>query len=117
VKLAFHNDSVIGAVACRIESMVKTDPTAGIALYIMTLGVLAPYRNYGVGGRLLAEIITYAEATTSVKELRLHVQTSNDDAITFYKKRDFEITETIENYYKRIPPPLNCHVLTKKMNI
>ncbi|KAK5842766.1 hypothetical protein PVK06_005157 [Gossypium arboreum] len=38
--------------------------------------------------------------------------TNNDDAINFYKKFGFEITETIKSYYTNIDPP-DCFVLTK----
>jgi hypothetical protein len=41
-----HNDVSIGAVCCRLE----TDAATGAKkLYIMVLGVLAPYREFGVG--------------------------------------------------------------------
>ena len=41
-----HNDVSIGAVCCRLE----TDAATGVKkLYIMVLGVLAPYREFGVG--------------------------------------------------------------------
>ena len=36
---------VIGAIACRLERQ----PDGSGKLYIMTIGVLAPYRGYGVG--------------------------------------------------------------------
>lgn len=41
-----HNDVAIGAVCCRIEVDAESSQKK---LYIMTLGVLAPYREYGVG--------------------------------------------------------------------
>jgi ribosomal protein S18 acetylase RimI-like enzyme len=52
--------------------------------------------------------------TPAVDEVYLHVQTSNEDAVAFYKKFDFEVVGTIENYYKRIEPP-HCYILQKKL--
>ncbi|KAH1057347.1 hypothetical protein J1N35_035412 [Gossypium stocksii] len=48
----------------------------------------------------------------NILEIYLHVQTNNEDAINFYKKFGFEITETIKNYYTNIDP-LDCFVLAK----
>ncbi|KAL0401638.1 UNVERIFIED_CONTAM: putative N-acetyltransferase san, partial [Sesamum latifolium] len=45
----------------------------------------------------------------NIGEVYLHVQTNNEDAIKFYKKFGFEITETI---YTNITPP-DCYVVTK----
>ena len=35
---------------------------------------------------------------------RRHVQTNNEEALQFYKKFDFFITETKEGYYKTVEP-------------
>jgi hypothetical protein len=43
---AYFNDATVGAVCCRVES-VPDQPYK--ALYMMTLGVLAPYRRNGLG--------------------------------------------------------------------
>jgi ribosomal protein S18 acetylase RimI-like enzyme len=49
-----------------------------------------------------------------VDEIYLHVQTSNEEAINFYKKFEFEVVETIKDYYKRIEPR-DCYVLQKPL--
>ncbi|CAH9131581.1 unnamed protein product [Cuscuta epithymum] len=106
-KLAYYSDICVGAIACRIE---KKEGGA-VRVYIMTLGVLAPYRGLGVGSKLLNHVLDLC-AKQCISEIYLHVQTNNDDAIKFYKNFGFEITETIQNYYTNITPP-DCYVVTK----
>ncbi|CAM8889792.1 unnamed protein product [Rhodiola kirilowii] len=106
-KLAYYSDICVGAIACRIEKK----EAGGVCVYIMTLGVLAPYRGLGIGSTLLNHVIDLS-TKQNVSEIYLHVQTNNEDAINFYKKFGFEITATIQNYYTNITPP-DCFVVTK----
>lgn len=45
---AYHNDVLVGAIACRAESQQAGKRAV---LHVMTLGVLAPYRGMGVGSQ------------------------------------------------------------------
>ena len=45
---AYCNDVLVGAIAIRLQRQ----PSGRVQLYIITLGVLAPYRNYGVGEQI-----------------------------------------------------------------
>ncbi|KAL6216946.1 hypothetical protein ACLB2K_010164 [Fragaria x ananassa] len=108
-KLAYFSDICVGAIACRLE---KKEGGA-VRVYIMTLGVLAPYRGIGIGKMLLNHVFELS-TKQNISQIYLHVQTNNDDAISFYKKFGFEITETIQNYYTNITPP-DCYVLTKNI--
>ncbi|MQL98636.1 hypothetical protein Taro_031352 [Colocasia esculenta] len=68
-----------------------------------------------LGTKLLNHILDLS-AKQNIKEIYLHVQTNNDDAISFYKKFGFEITDTIKNYYaKNINPP-DCYVLSRTIS-
>eukprot|EP01087_Luapelamoeba_hula_P018435 TRINITY_DN5937_c1_g1_i1.p2 TRINITY_DN5937_c1_g1~~TRINITY_DN5937_c1_g1_i1.p2 ORF type:complete len:184 (+),score=25.55 TRINITY_DN5937_c1_g1_i1:186-737(+) len=108
-RLAFYQDVLVGAVCCRLED-TKTGPH-GKSLYIMTLGVLAPYRSLGIGSRLLNYVLDLC-ATKGVDDVYLHVQVTNELGINFYKRFGFEVKEKIANYYKRIAPR-DCFVLQK----
>ncbi|CAG8490199.1 3745_t:CDS:2 [Paraglomus occultum] len=110
---AYFNDACVGAVCCRKEPIPNSPYRAN--LYIMTLGVLAPYRHLGIGTTLLNHILHHAtlpSQTPKFVEIYLHVQTSNDEALAFYKRNDFEIVGTREGYYKRIEPP-DAHILKR----
>lgn len=80
---AYVNGVVVGAMCCRIE------PPGAIGarerLYIMTLGVLATWRRRGVGNQMLLRVLGNLTRYPSVGEVYLHVQTSNEDAVRFYK--------------------------------
>ncbi|XP_039017783.1 N-alpha-acetyltransferase 50-like [Hibiscus syriacus] len=52
-KLAYYSDICVGSIACRME---KKDGGA-ICVYIMTLGVLAPYRGLRIGTKLLNHVL------------------------------------------------------------
>lgn len=117
-QFAYHNDVVVGAIACRLERK----PEGGGKLYIMTIGVLAPYRGYGIGSALLEHSLKTAAVDPRIKEAYLHVQTSNTETIEWYSHRGFTAVETIKDYYKRIeccdavvlrreltPPPPHVH--------
>ena len=54
---AYFNDIVVGGVCCRIET--EGDQRR---LYIMTLGVLAPYRRFGIG-KLVNLVLLYTTCT------------------------------------------------------
>jgi ribosomal protein S18 acetylase RimI-like enzyme len=64
--------------------------------------------------KLLEHCLDLCKGNAEVHEAYLHVQTSRDEAIAFYKKFGFEIVETLENYYKRIDPP-HAYVLMKTL--
>lgn len=108
-KLAYFNDVVVGGVCCRVET--EGDQRK---LYIMTLGVLAPYRRLGVGTVLLDHVLKCAKEDGSIDCIYLHVQVSNDEALEFYQRFGFSIVDTKEQYYKRIDPP-HAFVLQKDL--
>lgn len=105
-KFAYFRGVLVGAICSRIEAKNQR-------LYIMTLAVLAAYRGRSVGTQLLRSVLKYCRSMHQLKEVRLHVQVSNVDAIRFYtSKFGFTQGELVENYYKRINPP-HCFLLFK----
>ena len=115
-KFAYWNGFVVGAVCARREPIADGRDR----LYLMTLAVLAAYRGRQVGTKLIQSVLDYYQEMkddelSTVDEIALHVQISNDDAIKFYTARfGFFKGEMVENYYRRIDPP-HCYLLYKKL--
>ncbi|EIM79178.1 N-acetyltransferase NAT13 [Stereum hirsutum FP-91666 SS1] len=97
----YYNDIPVGTVCCRFETK---DGEAQI--YLMTMGVLAPYRSLGIGSQCLELIKNAASAykNTKIRRIYLHVQISNEGAKQFYQRHGFTELGVAENYYKKITP-------------
>ena len=70
----------------------------------MTINVLATYRRRGVASTLLKYLLEKASKDARVGEIFLHVQTSNDEARSFYVGHGFDQVEVVDNYYTRVEP-------------
>mmetsp|Transcript_19978 Transcript_19978/g.35940 ORF Transcript_19978/g.35940 Transcript_19978/m.35940 type:complete len:161 (-) Transcript_19978:319-801(-) len=110
--LAYHNDVVVGGIASRCEKLPGSPGKA--ALYIATVAVLAPYRGYSIGRRLLDKVLDWAKGDSNIEEAYCHVQVNNEDSLDFFKKAGFEVRETIKDYYKKLTPS-DAIVLYKKL--
>ncbi|KAJ1648526.1 hypothetical protein J3B02_000127 [Coemansia erecta] len=117
-QLAFLDDKCVGTIACRKQPLGFADTPASIMtgyqalqepkyyeVYMMTLGVLAPYRRLGIGGLLLRNAVEFAAKDPNVRRVILHVQIDNDDALRFYHKSGFTTVRLVQRYYKNIEPP------------
>ena len=108
-RFAYFNDIVVGGLICREEP--KDDEKT---LYILTFGVLEPYRKHGIGIQLFEELMNSAKKDPELKKIYLHVQISNETALRFYQNVGFEVVEKLENYYQDIDPP-HCFYLRKSI--
>ncbi|KAJ7497540.1 acyl-CoA N-acyltransferase [Mycena latifolia] len=100
-KLVYYNDVPVGTICCRLENK-----DGQVSLYLMTMGILAPYRSRQLGSASLKLILDAAAAHTKPKidRIYLHVQISNADAKRFYERHGFTQVGVHENYYKKIVP-------------
>ncbi|OAX41069.1 N-acetyltransferase NAT13 [Rhizopogon vinicolor AM-OR11-026] len=96
-QLVYYNDVPVGIICCRLENK---------DLYLMTMGVLAPYRSRQLGSETLKRIIKAAASHSKpkIRRIYLHVQTSNTEAKNFYEKNGFKEVGIKEDYYKKIVP-------------
>ena len=109
--VAFYHDVLVGSITTRLE---KTDTEGELQAYIMTLGVLPPYRGLGIASRLLQQTLDYVATRPDVQEIRLHVQVGSP-AFNLYKKHGFEIVEEVPNYYTNIEPTNDALLLHKRI--
>ncbi|KAI0081244.1 N-acetyltransferase NAT13 [Panus rudis PR-1116 ss-1] len=110
-KLVYYNDVPVGTICCRFETTGETTK-----LYLMTMGVLAPYRSRGLGSASLQHVINAAKAHSKPKidSIYLHVQVSNEAAKKFYERHGFEEVSIQKDYYKKIVPH-DAWILEKKL--
>jgi N-alpha-acetyltransferase 50 len=123
-RMVFYSDVLVGNVCCRVEAIpdvsfcifflggsgchscltpLRRQDADASRVYIMTLGVLRPYRRLGIGQTALEYVLNdVCKSSSNIKAVRLHVQSSNEEAIAFYKKAGFESVETIPGYYPRL---------------
>merc|ERR1712232_671939 len=115
--LGYFSDVLVGSICCRLEE--RKSGEGGAALYIMTLSVLDAYRRRSLASQLvqwaLDKAASQAGKDDDIREIYLHVQSSNNEALCFYGGFGFDVTAEIKNYYSKIENP-DCYVLTKKVN-
>lgn len=90
--LAFKNNCLVGYIFSFSTELEQTIQTATIC----SLVVDPSYRKLGIASKLLD--LTKSSYTTPIK-LYLHVNTKNINAIKLYKKKNYQISKLIPNYY------------------
>eukprot|EP01062_Namystynia_karyoxenos_P071553 TRINITY_DN67127_c0_g1_i1.p1 TRINITY_DN67127_c0_g1~~TRINITY_DN67127_c0_g1_i1.p1 ORF type:complete len:206 (+),score=66.86 TRINITY_DN67127_c0_g1_i1:92-709(+) len=105
--LAHFADVLVGDCCARVEPVrapdaASSDPPAARRLYIMTLGVLEPYRGRGIGAHLLRRVMLGAYNSGSIDHIALHVQTTNEKALAFYAQFGFEQKGKVADYYAKL---------------
>ena len=108
-KLAYFNDIPVGCFCAKIFPEKN-----GPRVYLMTFGVLAPYRQLGIGAKMLEYIEDHVKNEVKGKELGLHVQEGND-AKDWYTKRGYVEDKFEANYYPKNKPS-GAYVLKKSMS-
>ncbi|KAJ2848798.1 hypothetical protein IWW36_003068 [Coemansia brasiliensis] len=111
-RLAYFNAQCVGTITCCKQPLGYADvkmagmrePSERCEMYMMTLGVLAPFRRMGIAQSLVKCALETAAEDPSIKRVVLHVQVGNDDALGFYHKLGFVTTHTVDQYYKHIEP-------------
>lgn len=99
---------LVGAIRCRLLPSSQ--------LYISTIGILAPYRSHGIAMHLLQAVVKKAVDLHSVRCVTAHVWEANDEGLDWYKKRNFEILDKEEAYYRKLKPQ-GAHLVRKWIGV
>ena len=102
-QLAFFNEALVGSCTCRFERINEGEEPATFRLYVMTIGVLAPYRRLHIGTKLMKAVIDAVGAEQNVKidHIALHVQVGSK-AHDFYQSFGFDVKEEVKDYYTEL---------------
>ncbi|KAI0172781.1 hypothetical protein GGR52DRAFT_546038 [Hypoxylon sp. FL1284] len=99
---------VIGGLVCRPEPSPfgqARGGSAGNALYIQSLVLLAPYRQNGLAAALLDEVVRLAAASPfACDDVYAHVWTDNNDGLRWYLARGFAKHGQVNGYYFKLRP-------------
>jgi ribosomal protein S18 acetylase RimI-like enzyme len=108
-RFAYYNDIVIGAYTVRVE-----DFKGKLHAYILTFGVLEPYRKYGIGKQMMVELEKDIRDNSVADGIYLHMHVLNEVGKRFYESCGFDVHERLDNYYTDLEEP-HCYVLLKKI--
>lgn len=106
---------VIGGIRCRIlpDPSTQAKPRDKV-LYISTLGVLSPFRSYGIATQLLHIMIERGISNYGVGAVGAHVWEASQEAREWYAKRGFRETHMEQGYYRRLTPQ-GAYVLRREI--
>jgi ribosomal protein S18 acetylase RimI-like enzyme len=92
---AEDEDRLVGMIAGFFDDKEKTRHVGNIVSFY----VKPEYRGYGIGSKLMNEIIKWYKSKTSIKKIKLSVYTTNP-AVKIYQKYGFKIVGELHKEIK-----------------
>lgn len=109
---ATYYSRIIGLIVAEVKSKTKLNredadilathyPTSCQVAYILSLGVVDEFRRHGIASLLLDSLLSYLTSRDryNCKAIYLHVLTTNNAAICFYERRNFQPHSYLPYYY------------------
>jgi ribosomal-protein-alanine N-acetyltransferase len=98
--VAEEDGKIVGYIMCRIEVGLSNFVLSGVVKkgHVVSVAVLPEHRRKGVGKALVIKALE-GMRDYGAKQCYLEVRVTNQEAISLYKKLDFEVARTIHGYY------------------
>jgi len=98
--VAEEDGKIVGYIMCRIEMGLSNFGLSGVAKkgHVVSVAVLPEHRRKGVGKALVLKALDGMRGY-GAKQCYLEVRVTNQEAISLYKKLDFDVARTIHGYY------------------
>ncbi|KAI6239518.1 N-alpha-acetyltransferase 50 [Aphelenchoides fujianensis] len=109
-KVAHVNDRAVGLVLCSLRTTNDRKQ-----LHIHAIGVLAPYRRFGVAGMLMNSALGFCDGDRAIKCVDLHVRVDNASAIRFYERFGFTKISLSKDHYPN-ETPSDAFLMEKSIN-
>lgn len=99
--IGFVTVKIVLARESEIDDLIRRDSARSehTLVYILTLGVVEAYRNFGVASALIREVTRYARSIPTCRAVYLHVISYNTPAIYLYKKMSFDCVRRLYGFY------------------
>jgi len=98
--VAEEDGKIVGYIMCRVEVGLSNFGLGGLVKkgHVVSVAVLPEHRRKGIGETLIKQAIEGMRAYNA-KQFYLEVRVTNEEAISLYKKLQFEVARTIHGYY------------------
>jgi [ribosomal protein S18]-alanine N-acetyltransferase len=92
---------LVSYIMCRIEYGLSVMKRFGLARkgHIISIATMEQHRGKGIGTILIRNAMQEMKKA-GCKEVFLEVRVTNDDAVRLYTKLQFQVTSTMQGYYK-----------------
>ena len=92
---------IVSYVMCRTEYGLSVMRRFGLARkgHIISVATMEGHRGKGIGTSLIKRAMEEL-SKEGCKEVFLEVRVTNDDAVRLYRKLNFQVTGTMQGYYK-----------------
>eukprot|EP00899_Mesostigma_viride_P002409 jgi/Mesvir1/12169/Mv00413-RA.1 len=98
--LCNNNSDLLGFEFSELPSFFTGSPSGERCLiYILTLGVVEPFRKLGIASALITRLVEYARSLKSCRAVYLHTIEYNESAMNLYEKLHFQRLQHLQDFY------------------